>query len=212
MSYVKPHLSPELRAQITPQNKRDRKMIAAGAFLLVGSLVLTINIWPNSNDQEATINSKLESIGAQTPGISFGLQDKQVLGASTSAKQEEETTPTPAPKNTTTTSASEDQFTSYTVKDGDTLFNISQKYNVKWDLIAQFNNLSEPYVLHKGDVVKIPQATTSAVPGKIYTIVKGDTLVSIAKQFNITVDDIIAVNPNLQKSDLISIGQVIKLP
>jgi LysM repeat protein len=36
--------------------------------------------------------------------------------------------------------------------------------------------------------------------------------VTIAKQFNITVDDIIAVNPNLQKSDLITTGQVIKLP
>jgi LysM repeat protein len=79
-------------------------------------------------------------------------------------------------------------------------------------LIAQFNNLSEPYTLHAGDVLKIPQATTSQVPNKIYTIEKGDTLASIAKAYNITVDDIIAVNPNLQKSDLISIGQVIKLP
>lgn len=214
MSYIKPHLSPELRAQITPQNKRDRKMTVAGVFLLVAAIALGYNLWPEGDDRTATINSKLESIGTQTQGISFGAEEKQVLGDSTSAQQETETpvqtpdpTPTPAPA-----SSNSDQFTSYTVKSGDTLFNISQQYGVKWDLIAQFNNLSEPYLLHSGQVLKIPQATTSVVTNKIYTIVKGDTLASIAKKYNITVDDIIAVNPNLQKSDLISIGQVIKLP
>lgn len=210
MSYIKPHLSPELRAQITPQNKRDRKMTAAGVFLLVAAVALGYNLWPKGDNRTATINSKLESIGTQTQGVSFGAAEKQVLGDSTTAQQE---TPAPAPTPTPApTSSNSDQFTSYTVKSGDTLFNISQQYGVKWDLIAQFNNLSEPYLLHSGQVLKIPQATTSAVTNKIYTIVKGDTLASIAKKYNITVDDIIAVNPNLQKSDLISIGQVIKLP
>lgn len=206
MSYIKPHLSPELRAQITPQNKRDRKMTAAGVFLLLASAALAYNVWPQGDDRATTINNKLESIGAQTQDVSFGTQEKQVLGAATSAEQEEETTTASAEL------ASKDEFTSYTVKAGDTLFNISQSYGVKWDLIAQFNSLSEPYVLHAGQTLRIPQATTSKVPGKIYTIAKGDTLASIAKAYNITVNDIIAVNPNLQKSDLISIGQVIKLP
>lgn len=213
MPYIKPHLSPELRAQITPQNKRDKRLTAAGAFLLLASIALVINIWPESKDDAAQINSKLESIGTQTPAVSFGNTDKQVLGASTSAadadSQDSTPSPTPTPQATST---SGDQFTSYTVKSGDTLFNISQQYNVKWDLIAQFNNLSEPYVLHAGQTLKIPQATTSSVPGKIYTIATGDTLTSIAKKYNVTVNDIIAVNPNLQKSDLITVGQVIKLP
>lgn len=210
MSYIKPHLSPELRAQITPQNKRDKKMMAAGVFLLVAAAVLGYNIWPKDDGRATTINSKLESIGTQTQGVSFGAAEKQVLGDSTSTTEETPSvvpTPTPAPAASTS-----NDFTSYTVKSGDTLFNISQQYGVKWDLIAQFNSLSEPYLLHSGQVLKIPQATTSIVTDKIYTIVKGDTLASIAKRYNITVDDIIAVNPNLQKSDLISIGQVIKLP
>jgi LysM repeat protein len=216
MQYVKPHLSPELRAQITPQAKRDRKMTAAGAFLLLGSAIMAFNVWPTGDDQTAAINSKLESIGAQTQSVSFGNMEKQVLGVATNssveAEAEEKPTPKVAQTTSNTTASGDDQFTSYTVKNGDTLFNISQSYNVKWDLIAQFNDLSEPYMLHGGQVLRIPQATTSKVPGKIYTIVKGDTLASIAKEYNITVDDIIAVNPNLQKSDLISIGQVIKLP
>jgi LysM repeat protein len=207
MQYIKPHLSPELRAQITPQHKRDRKMTAAGVFLLLVCGVLAYNLYPSEDNLATTINNKLQSIGTQTQGVSFGTEQKQVLGAATNSAKEEQTQ-TSQP----TTSSSNEQFTSYTVKSGDTLFNISQSYNVKWDLIAQFNNLSEPYVLHAGQELKIPQATTSKVPGKIYTIAKGDTLASIAKKYNITVSDIIAVNPNLQKSDLISIGQVIKLP
>ncbi|HYC79778.1 MAG TPA: LysM peptidoglycan-binding domain-containing protein, partial [Candidatus Binatia bacterium] len=191
MSYIKPHLSPELRAQITPQSKRDRRMTAAGVFLLAASFALAYNVWPQSDDTATTINNKLESIGAQTDSVSFGNAEKQVLGAATDSAEEA----APAAVQTSQTTTTDEQFTSYTVKDGDTLFNISQSYNVKWDLIAQFNNLPEPYILHAGDKLRIPQATTSTVPGKIYTIVKGDTLASIAKKYNITVADIIAVNP-----------------
>ncbi len=207
MSYVKPHLSPELRAQIIPHTKRDKKFAAAGVFLLLVSGFLAWRLYP-TKDGSSAINSRLESVGAQTPSISFGSGEKQVLGESTSATEEQNT-----PKQSAPAATSDDgQFTSYTVKSGDTLFNISQSYGVKWDLIAQFNNLSEPYVLHGGQVLKIPQSTTSNVPGKIYTIEKGDTLAKIANNYNITVADIIAVNPNLQKSDLITVGQVIKLP
>ncbi len=185
MKYIKPHLSPELRAQITPHQRRDVKLIFAGAFFLAASAFLAFNLWPKNNATLSSNNSAASTFvqTAQT----------QVLGAAT--KEE-----------------SEPQFTQYTVQNGDTLFNISQQYNIRWDSIAQINNLAEPYVLHAGDILKIPQATTSTVPGKVYTVKANDTLISIAKEFNITVADIIAVNPNLQQSDLITVGQIIKLP
>lgn len=166
-------------------------MTMAGAIFLLGSAVLVYNLWPKK--EAPVVNHKTTAPIVQT--------QKEVLGAQT--HQEPAVTETPAQTA---------EFTEYTVQNGDTLFNISQKYNLRWDSIAQINNLSEPYVLHAGQTLKIPQATTSKVPGKIYTIKTGDTLASIARQFNITVDDIIAVNPNLQKSDLITVGQVIKLP
>ena len=192
MKYIKPHLSPELRAQITPYNRRDQRSIAAGVFFLLLSGVLFINLLPNG-DKELSLNNNAENTIAQTPALSE--TDKQVLGETTAQTQ-----------------PNESEFTSYTVKNGDTLFNISQQYNIKWDLIAEINNLSEPYMVHGGQILKIPQATTSAVLNKIYTIQNGDTLASIARKYNITVNDIIAVNPNLQQSDLITAGQVIKLP
>jgi LysM repeat protein len=188
MKYTKPHLSPELRAQITPHSRKDVRYASAGVFFLLVSAGLFYNLWPKHSS----------SLNNNNATNTLTQSEKMVLGATT--------------EQTTTVETSEPQFTEYQVKNGDTLFNISQKYNVRWDSISQINNLSEPYLLHAGMTLKIPQATTSKVPDKIYTIKTGETLVSIAKQFNITVDDIIAVNPNLQKSDLITVGQVIKLP
>lgn len=194
MKYIKPHLSPELRAQITPSARRDMKLTVAGVFFLLASLGLTVNLFSSDEPTLASNNTRLSGV-AQSE-ISPISDEKQVLGESTQA----------APQ------ASSPSFTEYTVKGGDTLFNISQQYNIRWDLIAQINNLSEPYVLHAGQKLQIPQATTSQVPGKIYTVKSGDNLASIAAEYNITVNDIIAVNPNLQQSDLITAGQVIKLP
>ncbi|MDP4001017.1 MAG: LysM peptidoglycan-binding domain-containing protein [bacterium] len=204
MKYIKPHLSPDLRAQITPHHKRDRTFVSAGVFFLILSLILAINLWPKTNNPSLP-NNKLEIATIQSESSLPTDGEKQVLGATT---LEEPETQTPV----IGTSDTDPGFTSYIVQNGDTLFNISQQYNIKWDLIAEINNLKEPYLLHGGQNLKIPQATTSLVPNKIYTIQSGDTLFSIAREFNITVNDIVAVNPNLQQSDLITVGQVIKLP
>src|SRR3989344_8987110 len=165
MKYIRPHLSPELRAQITPNFRRDRKWTAAGVFFLILSIVLLINLLPKKSPASLS-NNKADSKLAQSPPAE-PKPEKQVLGLSTKEEPVSE-------------------FTSYLVKNGDTLFNISQQYNIRWDLIAQINGLNEPYVLHAGQTLKIPQATTSKVEGKIYTIKKGDTLISIARSFNIT--------------------------
>ena len=195
MKSIKPHLSPELRSQITPHARRDTKYAFAGVFFLLLSSFLVYNLWPKASN--APSNNKTVANITQTTDLAQTVNSgssQEVLGASTQT----------APTN--------DQFTVYTVKNGDTLFNISQQYNIKWDLIAQVNNLTEPYVLHAGLKLNIPQATTSKVPDKIYTVGNGESLATIAQKFNVTTDDIIAVNPNLQKSDLVTPGQVIKLP
>jgi len=49
------------------------------------------------------------------------------------------------------------QTTSYTVQKGDTLFNISQKFNIDWTTLATLNNLKTPYLVKPGDVVIIPK-------------------------------------------------------
>lgn len=72
------------------------------------------------------------------------------------------------PKNTETTeprvlgAATENstpkkvQFMDYTVQRGDTLFSISQKYNVSWGTLAELNDLQAPFNLKKDQIIKVP--------------------------------------------------------
>ncbi len=49
------------------------------------------------------------------------------------------------------------QFIDYKVQKGDTLFNISQKYNINWTTLATLNNLKSPFSLKLGQTLKIPK-------------------------------------------------------
>lgn len=48
-------------------------------------------------------------------------------------------------------------FVEYTVKSGDTIFNIGQEYKVSWTTLATLNGLSAPFTLKPGQTLKIPQ-------------------------------------------------------
>ena len=95
----------------------------------------------------------------------------------------------------------------YVVKSGDSLYSISRKYGVSVDELMSVNNLKST-VLSVGQVLKIPNS--SEVTNVIYTVKKGDSLWSIAKNNKTTVDAIVKLN-NLSNANL-SIGQKLLLP
>lgn len=95
----------------------------------------------------------------------------------------------------------------YVVKSGDSLYSISRKYGVNVDDLMSVNNLKST-VLSVGQVLKIPNS--GEVTNVIYTVKKGDSLWSIAKNNKTTVDAIVKLN-NLSNANL-SIGQKLLLP
>lgn len=95
----------------------------------------------------------------------------------------------------------------YVVKSGDSLYSISRKYGVSVDELMSVNNLKST-VLSVGQVLKIPNS--GVVTNVIYTVKKGDSLWSIAKNNKTTVDAIVKLN-NLSNANL-SIGQKLLLP
>ena len=99
----------------------------------------------------------------------------------------------------------------YIVKSGDSLYSIARKYNTTVDEIKRLNNLSSN-VLSIGQVLKIPSSSESSNTGttNTYVVKSGDSLYSIARKYNMTVDEIKKLN-NLS-SNLLSIGQVLKIP
>ncbi len=89
----------------------------------------------------------------------------------------------------------------YIVKKGDNLYSIANKYNTSVDNIKKINNLKTNN-LSIGQVLKIPISSST---NNIYVVQKGDSLYSIARKFNTTVDNIKRKN-NLS-SNILMIGQ-----
>lgn len=92
---------------------------------------------------------------------------------------------------------------SYTVQKGDSLYSIARKYSTTIDKIKDLNNLTTN-LLSIGQVLLIPTDTNLETT---YTVQKGDSLYSIAKKYDTTVDRLKQLN-NL-KSNLLSIGQIL---
>lgn len=105
--------------------------------------------------------------------------------------------------------------TTYTVKAGDTLYSIAQRFNTTVAKIAAANNIANVNLLRIGQVLKIPATSTAPTPppatSTTYTVKAGDTLYSIANRYNTTVAKIAAAN-NITNVNLLRIGQVLKIP
>lgn len=101
----------------------------------------------------------------------------------------------------------------YTVKKGDSLYSIANKYNTTIDELKRINNLTSN-TLSIGQVLKLPSDKASNVEKEentiSYTVQKGDSLYSIARKYSTTIDKIKDLN-NLT-TNLLSIGQVLLIP
>ena len=93
----------------------------------------------------------------------------------------------------------------YTVKKGDSLWLIANKYDTTVEQIKSTNNLSSN-LLSIGQVLVIPSSSNFIT----YVVKKGDSLWLVANKYNTTVNQIKKLN-NLS-SDLLSIGQKLLIP
>ena len=98
----------------------------------------------------------------------------------------------------------------YTVKQGDTLYGISNQFGVSVTELASLNGIQGSNLL-VGTVLKIP-GSSGTNPNNLfmYTVKSGDTLYGIAKKYNTTVQAI--KDLNYLTSNSLSIGQVIRIP
>jgi len=95
-------------------------------------------------------------------------------------------------------------YTSYTVRAGDTLWIISQKFGVTVGQIKTANNLTSD-LIEVGQVLKIPKSTFD------YTVAAGDTVYLIANRFGTTMAEIFSLN-NLGSNSIIYVGQKLIIP
>ena len=97
----------------------------------------------------------------------------------------------------------------YKVQSGDTLYSISKKLDTTVTELKKLNNLSSN-MLSVGQVLKIPTKTVDIGETDIYQVQAGDTLYSIARKYNISVNELKNLN-NLVDNTL-SIGQILEVP
>ena len=92
------------------------------------------------------------------------------------------------------------------VKKGDTLYSIGKKYNISIDELKRINNLISNS-LSIGQILKLKNTDNN---NPVYIVQKNDTLYSVAKNNNISVEELIKIN-NLSNPNLY-IGQELYIP
>lgn len=104
-------------------------------------------------------------------------------------------------------SSSADNNKYYIVKKGDSLYSIARRNNMTVDELKSLNNLTSN-ILSIGQ--KLIISSGSNVPNNVYVVKKGDTLWSIANNFNVSVNDL--KNANNKSNNSLSIGEQLIIP
>lgn len=151
--------------------------------------------------------------------FNYFSKNRAALGPAQQTQNEEDISPNQLPGK-------------YTVKEGDTLFVIAEKYyqdGEKFFEIAKANNLANADQIEAGQILELPKLTVQEtlgtgggnttiwgerIEGNTYTVVEGDWLSTIAGRAygDIMTFDKIAKANNIQNPDQIEPGTVLAIP
>jgi murein DD-endopeptidase MepM/ murein hydrolase activator NlpD len=95
--------------------------------------------------------------------------------------------------------------TSYTVRSGDTISGIAQRFGLSMDTVISFNNIQDARSLKVGTVLTIPNSS-----GLKYRVRRGDYLGGIARKFGVSLNELLDWN-NLESSVIVP-GQELFIP
>lgn len=110
----------------------------------------------------------------------------------------------PAPYRHYGLSGGADSAGVHTVRSGDTVWNIAERYNLSMQDVINVNNLRAPYTLTSGQRLKLP-------PPNTYTVRPEDTLYTVSRTFNVSMTDLARQN-DLREPYRLEIGQTLRLP
>ena len=103
----------------------------------------------------------------------------------------------------------------YTIRRGDTLWEISNRYGVTVQQLASWNNIVNPNLIFAGNTLVIYTNGSGSNSGSSgsstqYVVKRGDTLWGIAMRYGTTVNSLVSLN-RIPNKNLIYPGQVLKI-
>jgi LysM repeat protein len=104
----------------------------------------------------------------------------------------------------------------YTIRPGDTLYAISQRFGSPIQLIEQTNALfppiTDPSLIYPGQLLVISETGISQRYAVSYIVSPGDTLYAIGQRFSATPDIMAGLNPQITNINLIYPGVPLNIP
>ncbi len=94
----------------------------------------------------------------------------------------------------------------YTIKSGDSLYEIARRYDTTVEKLTYDNQIEDPFSLVPGQAIVIISGQSSHI------VKEGESLYRLAEIHHTTVDAILAANPVIENPSLIYPGQIIILP
>jgi LysM repeat protein len=217
-------MSDKESAQNVIDSYRRRQQAARKAPIVIGLAVLFVIV--------GIVILSIYLMGSGKPSFSISLFASDTPTPTNTATATATFTSTPKPTITPTGTAVPTETVTptqsgpfiYQVTEGDTLYDIAQKYQVDLLLLITVNNLDPTNpTIRVGDKLTIPGPDTklpspTALPTGIrkgtkinYQVQVGDSLLSIAIQFNSTVEDIKKEN-KLTNENQIFVAQSLVIP
>ncbi|GAB5557540.1 MAG: LysM peptidoglycan-binding domain-containing protein [Schleiferiaceae bacterium] len=106
------------------------------------------------------------------------------------------------------------QSQQHTVEQGETLYGISKTYNVTVEELVKANPFLNNRGLQKDDILTLPESNLQVEPKDssqvLHEVLAGETLYGISKRYGVTVEDLIALNPEVESG--LQIGQILEIP
>lgn len=99
----------------------------------------------------------------------------------------------------------------YTVRRGDTLTKIANRYGITVNEIVALNNIPNPNLIYVGQILRIPlDNSINQMQAVYYRVQRGDRLWRIAKMYRTTVYNIARLN-GIRNPNLIYVGQILRI-
>jgi LysM repeat protein len=197
------HIAPKDRSRIT------RGLLNTVPIVLVGTLAMSLNVAAPIDSAHPKRIDKPKSTPSE-----LGKTIRSAFAAANKATGN----PTIEPAVAVTAASAP---ATYRVAAGDTVSSISGRYGLATASVLALNGLGWKSIIFPGQVLKLTSGAGSAVPiaspaapqasnGR-YTIVKGDTVGSIANKFGISTQTVLSAN-GLGWSSIIYPGQTLAIP